>query len=152
MITFLQFITENEKSITLYHATTNKHFDPKNVPPGLHFGTKKAAQDRAKDDDVKKYGKPKIHKFQYHPQNKGHEIPDFENNVSFKIHEHLHKKGLLSKPSWEKANKVGHDKYLKDELAKKNIHHLSYKNEHEDAGSTSHIVFDSHNLKHLDTK
>jgi hypothetical protein len=160
----LEKINESKWSTLLYHSTAGE-FNPKDIKPGSHFGTLKAALDRSRSEfKAIPLSKIKLHAFDYKPSGKTVHIGDdtsehFPTNIAASLHGSGHisaedKQYIRNKPPQEHggpALTAGSHEHLLQILKKKNISHLTYENTYEDPGSLSHIIYDPENLKLVHT-
>jgi hypothetical protein len=108
----------------VYHATYNKKFDPKNPPAGTHFGTLHAAMERAKNLDAEDNGEPK-------------------SEGGLQVH------AFKYKPTGKSMEIKDNDQELLPKRPPKGVTHITYKNDVEDPGSKSHIVYEPKDLQHI---
>lgn len=134
MKSFKQWLLESKWSGYVYHATY-KDFDPKDIKPGTHFGSLQSAMARAKQEYMEgskgqenTKDKLKVHAFKYNGNNKRKMVKDMDMT-------------LAGKRDWPNTRE-GFKKEFGTE-------HVSYKNRFEDPGSTSHVIWDTENLKHV---
>ncbi len=122
-------IKESKWDKYLYHATYN-NFDPKDIRPGSHFGTLPAAMARAKQElnDSRKW------------------FPKKAKDLKVHVYKYIKKRGakrLTNQPDPT-------TKHWKWKDVPKNAS-VSYENDFEDPGSTSHVIYDTKNLKPVHT-
>jgi len=154
LISFKQFITESSWDKLLYHATYRDDIDPKNPPEGIHVGTLHAAMARAHQTHSPdhKGANLKVYAFKYKPAGKSIRVKDEGSEGRtwhMDVQHQLHKKGLMGDmtPKMYDTLRSNTGRALK----KHNIGTLSYRNNTEDPGSTSRVIYDTKSLKHVHT-
>ena len=154
----LSVLHETKWSGYLYHATDHK-FDPKQIKAGSHLGTLHAAMTRGVGQLSGEENR-RVHAYKYKSSGKSVEIEDDNFNdpdtdadkiagqLSMYGKQHISDrdhKTVRRAPEGQKVKALG--RVLKNN----GISSLHYKNRFEDKGSTSHIIFDPENLRHVHT-
>lgn len=159
-------VDENGKPLAVYHGSYNEFSIFKSKGLGIHFGTKRASEDRLNNtadidgegldyngllDSRKKYAKENgiIYPCFLNIKNP-FILEDFGNSnfISSDVHQYLIDYGF---PKEEVDNLLYKDSvYLKDYLINKKFDGVFYKNKIEDKGSMSYIAFYPNQIKSID--
>jgi hypothetical protein len=147
-------LAESSWDTLLYHGTYKKFGAPN---PGSHFGSIDAAKNIIQG--VGSRHDTEIRAYKYKPSGKSIDVEDTWGDESPAPHivKKLHSMGTITKNEHEnlqaslKNHPHDHDSIVGRLLKNKGISSVRYKNQEEDVGSFSHIIYDPENLHRVHT-